>query len=352
MEVQRVSIQAGLGNLSLIMNPLHRPPGFQVVPISDPPPMSAVQYPRRGPAVAFPNRPPPGYPPPGYPPPGYHPPSYPTPRHHTPGHPTPGHPTPGHAHAVTTPAPTMTVPATPAPTAPTYAAPTYPTSPYPPPAPTVTASAISAAPAPAIPAAPARPPPIRPYIRPVIKEDAEEVAEIINYYNASSPFDPEYEAIEPEHVLNFIETCKRRKLPFLGLVKPSDSSQTSQGPPKSQICGISYVDVFGEDIIERSHGDLRVYIRPGMTRHGYGTLLMDHILSVCDKHYRRRFQTEWRPVGDVQLDVSRLKELVCDIHYPAQLEMKYMFIWQWLKNTFGFKFFGEMRQDRAKYGYK
>jgi hypothetical protein len=203
-----------------------------------------------------------------------------------------------------------------------------------------------------VPAAPAHPPPVRPYIRPVIKADAEEIAEIINYHNSSSPFDPEYEAIEPKHVCNFIKTCKLRQLPFLALVKPPDPSQTSQGPPKSQVCGISYVDLFGEDTRERSHGDLQVYIRPGMTRYGYGTLLMDCILSLCDEHYRRRTQFEWRPVGDVQLQVTRLKELVCDISYPAQLEMKYMFIWQWLKNTFGFKTLGEMRQDRAKYGYE
>jgi L-amino acid N-acyltransferase YncA len=215
-------------------------------------------------------------------------------------------------------------------------------------APAVTAPANTAP----VPAAPAQPLPARPYIRPVIKEDAEEILEIINYYNSSSPFEPEYEAMEPEDVYTFIKKCKLRQLPFLALVKPPDPSQTAQGPPKSQICGIAYVDLFEEGLTERAHGDLRVYTRPGMTRRGYGTLLMDCLLSLCDDHYRRRTQFEWRPVGDVQLQVRRLKELVCAITYPAQLEMKYLFTWQWMKNTFGFKKMGETRQDRAKYGYE
>lgn len=324
MDIQRISIQAGLGNLSLIRNPLRRPPGYQGETSSGPPPaMSLLQYPRRVPANAFPNRLPPGYPPPGYP----------TPSHHISGHPFPGHPIPG------------------------LAIPGQPTLGHSSVLPAhghghghgnAPASAASADPAPP----PTRLPPVRPYIRPAIEEDAMEVAQIINYYKGMFPFDPEFEPMEPKHVRNFIEACKLRKLPFVVLVKPLGPSQTSQEPPKSQICGICYVDLFEEEITDRSDGDLRVYIRPGMTRHGYGTLLVDCILSICDEYYRRKFQFEWRPVGDVQLQVLRLRELACVIPYPAQLELNYWFVWQWLKNTFGFLKLGEVKQDRAKYGYE
>jgi hypothetical protein len=159
--------------------------------------------------------------------------------------------------------------------------------------------------------------------------------------------------MEPDHICNFIETCKMRKLPFLVLVKPPDPSQTSQESRKAQICGLTYIDFLkDEEANENVLGDLRVYVRPGMTRCGYGTLLIDCILSISDVHYRRRFQFEWRPVGNVQLQVQRLKQLVCAIAYPAQLERNYLFIKQWLKNTFCFLDFGEVRQDRAKYGYE
>ncbi|KAF3397971.1 hypothetical protein F1880_006171 [Penicillium rolfsii] len=313
MDDQRVSILAGVGNLSLIRNPLRRPPDYQGESFSNPSPVkSLVEYPHCRPANDFPDHPTSGYPSADY---------------SSPGHPILGHPTldfPAYDHGH----------------APAYV---YATAAY----------AASTTPVdPAIPASPNYSPPVYHYIRPVIKADAEEIAHIINYHGAISPFNPEFEPLEPRHIRNIIENSKLRKLPFVVLVKPLDSSQTSQKPPKTQICGISYVDVFEEKITERSCGNLRVYIRPGMTRQGYGSLLVDCILSICDEYYRRRYQFEWRPVGDVQLQVQRLRELICIIPYPAQLELNYWFIWQWLRNTFGFMKHSEARQDRAKYGYE
>lgn len=202
-------------------------------------------------------------------------------------------------------------------------------------------------------ARPRRPPPPRPCIRPAVVEDAEEISRILDWHCVASPWDPEAEVMIPEYVCNFLETCKLRRLPFLVLVMPPDLSQTSEDPPKPQICGLTYIDAFDEIVTEDSLGDLRVYICPKWTRHGFGTALVDCILAICDIHYNRRVHMEWRSVPSVDLsNVLRLEQVMCAIAYPAQVEKNFEFIWHWLKKRFGFQLFGEVRQDRAKYGYE
>lgn len=196
-------------------------------------------------------------------------------------------------------------------------------------------------------------PPTRPYIRPAVREDAEDIVQIINWHtSASHPHDPDLELLEAEHVCNFIETSHYRRLPFLVIVQPPDLSQISGVIPKSQVCGLAYIDVFDDIATEDSIGDLRVYVPPPMMRCGFGTVLVDCILAICDEHYRRRCNVEWRPIGKVQLDVLRLRQLMCAISYPAQVEHNYAFTWHWLKTRFGFNDFGEIRQDRAKNGHE
>lgn len=197
------------------------------------------------------------------------------------------------------------------------------------------------------------PPSTGPYVRPAALEDAEEIVQIINWHTtALNPFDPDLELLEAEQVGNFIETSRYRRLPFLVIVQPPDLSQISAVPPRPQIGGLAYIDAFDEIVTEDSIGDLRVYIHPAMMRRGFGTMLVDCILTLCDQYHHRRCNIEWRPIGEVQQDVLRMTQLMCAISYPAQLENRYAFTWHWLKNRFGFEDFGEMRQDRAKYGYE
>lgn len=208
-------------------------------------------------------------------------------------------------------------------------------------------------PVPAYPQArPSLPPPGGPYIRPAVIEDAEEIVQIINWYSTISPVDTEPEVLEPEHVHNFLETCKARRLPCLVLICPPEMTQSMLGRPLFKIFGVAYIDAFDEVVTEDSIGDMRVYVRQGWTRYGFGTMLVDCILSICDEYYRRRFVYEWRPLGHVELHVLRLRRLMCAIAYPAQLEGNYAWTWHWLKNRFSFMDFGELRQDRAKYGYE
>ncbi|KAJ5359324.1 uncharacterized protein N7496_011737 [Penicillium cataractarum] len=197
------------------------------------------------------------------------------------------------------------------------------------------------------------PPSAGPYVRPAVLEDAEEIVQIINWHmTAINSFDPDLELLEAENVGYFIETSHFRRLPFLVIVQQPDTSQISSVPPRPQIGGVAYIDAFDEIVTQDSIGDLRVYIHPQMMHRGYGTLLVDAILTLCDEHHRRRCNVEWRPIGEVQQETLRLTQLMCVISYPAQLEDRYAFTWHWLKNRFGFEDFGESRQDRAKNGYE
>ena len=199
---------------------------------------------------------------------------------------------------------------------------------------------------------PTIPPPGGPYIRPAVAKDAEEIAQLINWYSTTSPLDPEHSELNAEDIHDFLKTCKVRKLPFLVLICPPEMTQKMMGPPTFKIFGVAYIDVLNGMATENSVGDLHIYVRPGYTKKGFGSMLVDCILSICDEYYRRRYAFEWRPLGPVELHVLRLKQLMCNISYPARLEDKYSWTQQWLKDRFGFKDFGQIRQDRAKNGHE
>lgn len=199
---------------------------------------------------------------------------------------------------------------------------------------------------------PTIPTPGGPYIRPAVAKDAEEIAQLINWYSTTSPLDPEHSELNAEDIHDFLKTCKVRKLPFLVLICPPEMTQKMMGPPTFKIFGVAYIDVLNGMATENSVGDLHIYVRPGYTKKGFGSMLVDCILSICDEYYRRRYAFEWRPLGPVELHVLRLKQLMCNISYPARLEDKYSWTQQWLKDRFGFKDFGQIRQDRAKNGHE
>ena len=157
---------------------------------------------------------------------------------------------------------------------------------------------------------------------------------IVNWYSTMSPLDPERSELKNAgEIHDFLETCKARKLPFLVLVCPPEMTQMRMGPPTFKIFGVAFIDVlYGVVATENSIGDLHVYVRPGYTKKGFGSMLVDCILSICDEYYRHRYSYEWRPLGPVELHVLRLKLLVCNLYYTARLEGKYFRTQQWLKD--------------------
>ncbi|KAJ5167284.1 uncharacterized protein N7482_006065 [Penicillium canariense] len=197
--------------------------------------------------------------------------------------------------------------------------------------------------------------PTNPHLRPAIPEDAQEIANILNWYAVNSPLSPDTETQEERQIKALIKICRKRNLPFLVMVHPARPSLELPGTPQAKICGIAYIDLFGSSGADQYIGELRVYVTREEKRDNFGTVLIDRILSMCDQGYSRKFEVEWKPKRAEDLwetPMLRMTQLICTIAYPAKLDMKYGWIKKWLQDQFGFEQWGMLKRARVKCGHQ
>ncbi|KAL4895679.1 hypothetical protein BDV59DRAFT_191611 [Aspergillus ambiguus] len=191
------------------------------------------------------------------------------------------------------------------------------------------------------------------YLRPAESADVPQLLEIFNWYASKSPLSPYFFSLKEEEILEWIDTCRRQKLPFIVAVERKTGPVRNSTP--ENILGYALAsDRLGAETTGRFTAELQLFVRHGHKRLGIGSCLMDKLLEVCDPTYIPKLGYFF----DASLEERsgygsggrrKLARLIFTICYGDRCT--YQWLMDWLKTRYEFEEQGVIKGERVKFDY-
>lgn len=191
-------------------------------------------------------------------------------------------------------------------------------------------------------------------LRPCEPDDADDLIALFNWYAENTTFLPRDTPITKPDILQLIQLCRERSLPFVVAVPDTRIKVYERRPDEPPILGFAYVRRFND---EELTGEVRVFVDRTCTRLRIGTALLDLIMRTCDANWKRDGPRPYDFIPQDGLEYGEayqcnVTSLVFSIAYEPSRDRQYAWVRQWLSRRFGFVQLGHIKDGRVKFGYR